>query len=79
MKRSKPLPKRDHNWLGADRERSIGHLQKMMSHTSDGKEKVILARQARKVRHGSDSMAPARISFTLGLRDLRLLNPIGVH
>jgi len=73
--------RRDHKWLGMDRERAVAHLQDAMAATDDGQQKVRLAREARKVRHGRDIVRePDAFTFPLNFADLN--NPIiriGVH
>jgi hypothetical protein len=61
-------------WLGTQREHDIAFLQGEMKHARDGKERVLLAREARRIRHGPD-----KVTFGIGMADLVRLSPIGVH
>jgi hypothetical protein len=60
-------------WLGSQREKEIGWLQERMKESSDGKQRVRLAREARVLRHGSDIIRESQqYDFGSALRGVKL-------
>ena len=63
----------DDVWLGSQREGEIAWLQERMREDRPPKEKTLLAREARKVRHGADILKGERgQTFSISARELRI-------